>query len=272
MHGDAICPTKDQRGVLSNNSCTIGAAEAGFLITTTALPKPEAGSTYGPFVLTTQDVAPSTSPYQTVVRWSVDLPSWLTLTAAGSLSGSPPTNGAIGNSIAVRAVETVKTVTGDAKIKTTTTVRATIPFVEASTPSSLEIVPSISQFPTLTIGESPYPPIPNQASSCTDTFGIADLAHVVGGVPPYFGEVSVPQVAFSHLGIGVRIYTNDYNDMEFVSGEGGAVIVTGTPGGEPVQNAEVTVNVIDATGAMASVTFPWTIDNPEEFGTCYTGG
>ena len=72
-------------------NCTIGAVEGGFLIDTAALPDATPGRAYPPIQLTVQNEGTSTSPYQSKLKWQgLTLPSWLTLSPTGVLSGTTP--------------------------------------------------------------------------------------------------------------------------------------------------------------------------------------
>ena len=75
----------------------------------------------------------STPPHITSIKWAgVSLPTWLTLSSAGVLSGSPSKKlHAKTRSIKVSATETVVTVNGNTKVKTKTTVETTIPLTVA---------------------------------------------------------------------------------------------------------------------------------------------
>ena len=79
--------------------------------------------------MTTEDVGISTSPYNTTLKWKkVHLPKGLKLSSAGVLSGTPNKHLAAGpSSVTVQATETVTTLNGRKKVKTKTTVQATIP-------------------------------------------------------------------------------------------------------------------------------------------------
>jgi hypothetical protein len=129
LAGVQVCPRLDQRSIASDGNCTIGAVEGGFLITTTSLPDATPGMAYGPVTLATQEAGISTPPHLTRLTWSgVSLPSWLTLSSTGVLSGNPSEKlKAKTRSIMVSVTETVTTVTGNTKVKTKTTVPATIP-------------------------------------------------------------------------------------------------------------------------------------------------
>jgi hypothetical protein len=102
---------------------------SGFQITTTSLPNATPGAKYGPVTLTTQNVAVSTSPYVTSLKWKkVSLPKGLKLSKTGVLSGTPGKKLTGGlSSVKVQVTETVTTRHGKKKVKTKTTVQATIP-------------------------------------------------------------------------------------------------------------------------------------------------
>jgi Putative Ig domain len=125
-----LCGRVDQRGVASIGNCTIGAVEGGFLIETASLPDASPGSAYPPTQLAVQNEGTSSSPYQTTLKWKgLTLPSWLTLSSTGVLSGTTPKSGALGTySITIKVTETVTTVSAGVKTKTKTktTVEATL--------------------------------------------------------------------------------------------------------------------------------------------------
>jgi hypothetical protein len=128
----SVCPRTDQRGVASVGNCTVGAVEVvegGFRISTSALPNAIPGTPYGPVTLQVADPGTSTSPYTTTLKWKkITLPKGLKLSSAGVLSGTPSTKLAAGpSSITVQVTETVTTLNGTKKVKTKTTVQATIP-------------------------------------------------------------------------------------------------------------------------------------------------
>ena len=102
---------------------------AGFAITTSSLPSATPGVSYGAVTLQTAGAGTSTSPYTTTLKWKkVTLPTGLRLSSAGVLSGTPSSKLVGGSSsITVQATETVTTLNGRRKVKTTTTVEATIP-------------------------------------------------------------------------------------------------------------------------------------------------
>jgi hypothetical protein len=137
--------------------------------------------------------------------------------------------------------------------------------------SPLAFVPRISQFPTLTIGETPYPPVAGHPSFCTAQVDLNDVAEVVGGVAPYTATFSTsPPVLFSlnQYGVGAFFFGSP-NQLQFSSVIGSPVDIGGTPGGEPVENSVITFTATDATGASTSVSFPWTLDNPDGITGCY---
>ncbi len=131
LNGIQVCPRTDQRGLASEGNCTMGAVEGGggFQITTTSLPNATPGEAYGPVTLSTQGAGMSTPPHVTSIKWAgVSLPTWLTLSSAGVLSGSPSNKlHPKTRSIKVSATEVVRTVNGNTTVKTKTTVEATIP-------------------------------------------------------------------------------------------------------------------------------------------------
>jgi alpha-tubulin suppressor-like RCC1 family protein len=100
-----------------------------FAIATTSLPDAIPGSPYGPVTLTAEGVGTSTSPYTTTLKWKkITLPQGLKLSSAGVLSGTPNKKLAAGpSSVTVQVTETVTTLNGKKKVKTKTTVQATIP-------------------------------------------------------------------------------------------------------------------------------------------------
>ncbi len=82
------------------------------------------GQAYGPVTLTT---AGATS--NATFKWKkVALPKGLNLSSAGALSGTPNKKLFAGqSSITVQATETVITLNGKKRVKTETTIQATIP-------------------------------------------------------------------------------------------------------------------------------------------------
>ena len=115
--------------VANLSSSTVSEIAPAFAISMTpALPSATRGVSYGPVSLQAVNVDPSTSPYATTVKWKkVTLPKGLKLSSAGVLSGTPSSKLAAGpSSVTVQVTETVTTVSGK-KVKTKTTVQATIP-------------------------------------------------------------------------------------------------------------------------------------------------
>ncbi|MGA2520154.1 MAG: choice-of-anchor Q domain-containing protein [Acidimicrobiales bacterium] len=129
VNGVQVCPRADQRGVASVGKCTIGAVEGVFRIAIASLPDASPATAYGPVTLTTQDAGVSTSPSVTSLKWKkVSLPKGLKLSKTGVLSGTPSKRLTAGtSSVKVSVTETVSTRSGTKKVKTKTTVQATIP-------------------------------------------------------------------------------------------------------------------------------------------------
>ena len=100
-----------------------------FHITTSSLPSATPGVAYGPVTLQEAGAGTSVSPYVTTFKWKkVTLPKGLKLSSAGVLSGIPNAKLAAGpSSVTVQVTETVTTLNGKKKVKTKTTVQATIP-------------------------------------------------------------------------------------------------------------------------------------------------
>ena len=128
-----ICPRIDQRGVASQGSCTIGAVEVPFAIYINSIPSATPGNPYGPVTLHAANLGISTSPYVTTLKWKkLSLPKGLKLSPAGVLSGTSNQKLTAGqSSVTVQATETVITLNGKKKVKTKTTVQATIPLTIA---------------------------------------------------------------------------------------------------------------------------------------------
>ncbi len=102
---------------------------ASFAIATTSLPHASPGTPYGPVTLQAGGLGASTSPYATTLKWKkITLPKGLKLSSAGVLSGTPSAKFAAPSAITVQVTETVITRNGRIKVKTPTTVQATIPF------------------------------------------------------------------------------------------------------------------------------------------------
>ena len=101
-----------------------------FAVATTSLPKASPGTPFGPISLQAGGLGVSASPYVTTLKWKkVTLPKGLKLSAAGVLSGTPSAKRAAPSSVTVQVTETVITLNGKKKVKTPTTVQATILFV-----------------------------------------------------------------------------------------------------------------------------------------------
>ncbi len=87
------------------------------------------GAKYGPVTLQAVNLGASTAPYTTTLKWKkISLPKGLKLSSAGVLSGTLNKNlAASQSSITIEVTETVTTLNGTKKVKTTTTNQATIP-------------------------------------------------------------------------------------------------------------------------------------------------
>ena len=99
------------------------------LTVTTVLPDGTCGVAYGPVTLQASGISASAGSYVTTLKWKkVALPKGLKLTSAGVLSGTPSLTKLVSgsNPITVKVTETVTTLNGTKKIKTTTTVEATV--------------------------------------------------------------------------------------------------------------------------------------------------
>jgi hypothetical protein len=103
---------------------TVSTTSPGFQISTASLPNATPGQAYGPVTLTTTGSTPGAT-----LKWKkVSLPRGLKLSKTGVLSGTPSTKLRAGTtSVKVQVTETVTTLNGKHKIKTKTTVQATIP-------------------------------------------------------------------------------------------------------------------------------------------------
>ena len=100
-----------------------------FEISTTSLTHATPGTPYGPVTLLTTSPDASTSPFVTTLKWKkVTLPKGLKLSSGGMLSGTPNAKLAAPSSVTVQVTETVITLNGKKKVKTKTTVQATLPF------------------------------------------------------------------------------------------------------------------------------------------------
>jgi hypothetical protein len=100
-----------------------------FYIATTSLLSATPGTAYSPVTLQAANLGVSTSPYVTTLKWKkLSLPKGLKLSKTGVLSGTPSTKLTAGpSSVKVKVTETVTTLNGKKKVKTKTTVQATIP-------------------------------------------------------------------------------------------------------------------------------------------------
>jgi YVTN family beta-propeller protein len=100
-----------------------------FAIVIPSLPAATPGTAYGPVTLQAVNLGTSASPYVTTLKWKkVTLPKGLRLSSTGVLSGTPNRKLiADSSSVTVQVTETVTTLNGKKKVKTKTTVQATIP-------------------------------------------------------------------------------------------------------------------------------------------------
>jgi hypothetical protein len=100
-----------------------------FSIATSSLTAATPGTAYGPVTLQAVNPDASTSPYMTTLKWKkITLPKGLKLSSTGVLFGTPNKKLAAGPSSAtVQVTETATTLNGKKKVKTKTTVQATIP-------------------------------------------------------------------------------------------------------------------------------------------------
>jgi hypothetical protein len=103
-----------------------------FGIATTSLPNATPKTPYGPdgpVTLQAAGLGVSAPGYTTTLKWKkVTLPKGMKLSSAGVLTGTPNKNLAAGpSSVTVKVTETVTTLNGKKKVKTNTTVQATIP-------------------------------------------------------------------------------------------------------------------------------------------------
>ena len=101
-----------------------------FSIATTSLPAATPGTAYGPVTLQAANLATSTSPYATTLKWKkVTLPKGLKLSSTGMLSGTPNQKLAAPTSVTVQVTEKVTTLNSKGKpVKIKASVQATIPF------------------------------------------------------------------------------------------------------------------------------------------------
>jgi hypothetical protein len=102
---------------------------SNFFISTTSLPPATPGTAYGQSTLQAANLGTGTSPYATTLKWhKITLPKGLKLSSTGVLSGIPSAKLAAGpSSVTVQVTETVTTLNGKMKVKTKTTVQASIP-------------------------------------------------------------------------------------------------------------------------------------------------
>jgi len=100
-----------------------------FGVATRSLPEATPGTPYGPVTLQAGGMGTSATGYITTLKWAkVKLPRGLKLSSIGVLSGTPNAKLQAGSSsVTVKVTETVTTLNGKKKIKTKTTVQATIP-------------------------------------------------------------------------------------------------------------------------------------------------
>ncbi|MGA3149139.1 MAG: hypothetical protein ABSF33_16940 [Acidimicrobiales bacterium] len=105
------------------------AAVAPFKVATTSLPGATPGTPYAAVTLRAANVGVSVSPYVTTLKWKkVYGPTGLKVSKAGVLSGTPRKKLAAGtSSITVKVTERMTTLNGKKKVRTKTTVEATIP-------------------------------------------------------------------------------------------------------------------------------------------------
>jgi hypothetical protein len=104
--------------------------EPDFAIVIPTLASATPGKPYSPPVtLQATNLGVSTSPYTTTLKWAkVTLPKGMKLSSVGVLSGTPNKHLAAGSSsVTVKVTETVTSLKGKRKVKTLTTVQATIP-------------------------------------------------------------------------------------------------------------------------------------------------
>jgi len=122
---DSFCAASDDAG----NGLFYAVSGTAPIIIVPQLSPATPGAAYGPVALQATNVLASTSPYTTTLKWKkVNLPKGLKLSSAGVLSGTPSAKLAAGpNSVTVQVTEQVITLNGKKKVKTKTTVQATIP-------------------------------------------------------------------------------------------------------------------------------------------------
>ena len=126
--GGSSYPAADVTGLDATATPSVTISTSDFYIATASLPPAAPGTPYGPVTLQVANEGTSTSPYATTLKWKkVTLPKGLKLSSAGVLSGTPTAKLAAPTSVTVQATETVTTLNGTKKVKTKTTVQATIP-------------------------------------------------------------------------------------------------------------------------------------------------
>ena len=115
--------------VANNGDHSVTELGPDFAISTSSLPPATRGAAYGPATLEAINIEFSTIPYTTTLKWrKISLPSGLKLSSTGVLSGIPSIKLAAGlSSVTIQVTEKVTTLKGNKKVKTTTTVQATIP-------------------------------------------------------------------------------------------------------------------------------------------------
>ena len=101
----------------------------GFAIAPAPLPNATPGAAYGPVTLTARNAGISASPFTTTLKWAkITLPKGLMLSPTGVLSGTPNRRITPGStSVSVQVTEKVTTLNGAKRVKTRTTVLATMP-------------------------------------------------------------------------------------------------------------------------------------------------
>jgi chitinase len=111
------------------SNAVVPTAGSGFAISIPTLPTANPGQAFGPVTLHVSGEGTSAAGYTTTLKWAkVTLPKGLKLSATGVLSGTPSKALAAGpSSVVVKVTETVTTLSGTKKVKTKTTVQATIP-------------------------------------------------------------------------------------------------------------------------------------------------
>ena len=130
----------------------------------------------------------------------------------------------------------------------------------------LQVIPLISRFPTVTVGE-----VANMFSNtaCTGIVNVQKFAAVTGGVAPYVATFTTsPALEFS-FHYSPDVYIEYGTGILSFFGPGGPAYVTGTPGGEVFEISVITVTVTDSVGHTASVSFPWAIANPNGITSCW---